>query len=75
MCRGDELVQVPKGEPKTTSKRYTVTLRGVYCENIEALVDQGVYNESQDVIRQALRLLFEHHGIKLFHHKPATSSK
>lgn len=43
-----------------------MTLRGVYTEYLDALVEQGVYHESQDAIRAGLRLLFEHHGIKLY---------
>ncbi|MBA7693245.1 hypothetical protein ES703_101823 [subsurface metagenome] len=58
--------QVPKGDPKGKGRRYSVTLRGVYSEYLEALVEQGVYHESQDAIRAGLRLLFEHHGIKLY---------
>jgi len=60
------LEQVPQGDPKTGSKRYSVTLRGVYVEYLEALVEQGVYHEEQDAIRQALRLLFDTHDIKLY---------
>jgi len=60
-------MQAPRGDPETAKgKRYTVTLRGIYTKYIEELVDQGVYNESQDVIRQALRLLFASHDIKLY---------
>jgi len=66
-------VQTPKGDPKTQSKRYSLTLRGVYSEYIEALVEQGVYHEPQDAIRSGLRLLFEKHGIKLYVHKPETT--
>ena len=64
----------PRGDPSTTKgKRYSVTLRGIYTQYIEELVEQGVYHESQDVIRQALRLLFAHHDIKLYVRKAETS--
>lgn len=66
-CTGDELKQVPKGDPKAgKSKRYSVTLRGVYTTILEDLVEQGVYHESQDAIRAGLRLLFEKHGVELY---------
>lgn len=57
---------VPRGDRETQSKRYSVTLRGVYTEFLEELIGQGVYHESQDAIRQGLRLLFEKHGIELY---------
>ncbi len=66
-------MQTPTGDPKNGSKRYSLTLRGVYTKYIEALVDQGVYHEPQDAIRSGLRLLFEKHGIRLYVHEPGTS--
>ncbi|GAI76992.1 unnamed protein product [marine sediment metagenome] len=58
--------KTPKGDPKTKGKRYTITLRGVYSELLEDMVEKGVYMEYQDAIRQALRLLFEKHGVDLY---------
>ncbi|GAI96364.1 unnamed protein product [marine sediment metagenome] len=65
--------KTPRGNPETKGKRYTLTLRGVYVEHLDRMVDQGVYHESQDAIRQALRLLFEKHGVELYLQKSATS--
>ncbi|GAI64009.1 unnamed protein product [marine sediment metagenome] len=67
------MAHTPKGDPKSKGKRYSVTLRGVYTEYLEALVEQGVYHESQDAIRAGLRLLFEHHDIKLYVKNTETS--
>ncbi|MBA7671067.1 hypothetical protein ES703_79218 [subsurface metagenome] len=58
--------KTPKGDPKTKGKRYTITLRGIYSELLDDMVEKGVYIEPQDAIRQALRLLFEKHGVKLY---------
>ncbi|MBA7716826.1 hypothetical protein ES703_125907 [subsurface metagenome] len=67
------MAQTPKGDPKSKGRRYSVTLRGVYTQHLEALIEQGVYHESQDAIRQGLRLLFEHHDIKLYVQSAGTS--
>ena len=46
-------------------KRIALTLTTVYIDRLNRLVSMGFYMERQGAIRQALRLLFEHHGVHL----------
>ena len=49
------------------SKRERVTIRLTkrYMWLLNKLIERGVYNSRNEAIRDALRLLFEHHGLKL----------
>ncbi|MBA7544811.1 hypothetical protein ES705_37172 [subsurface metagenome] len=58
--------KVPKGNPKSKGKRYSLILRGVYSELLDDMVEKGVYIEPQAALRAGLRLLFEHHGVELY---------
>ncbi len=51
---------------KAAKKRISLTLTTVYQEALDQLVDEGIYLEHQVAIRDALRLLFRHHGIAPF---------
>ena len=46
-------------------ERITIRLTRRYMELLGKLVDMGVYNSRNEAIRDALRLLFEHHGLKV----------
>jgi len=46
-------------------KRIALTLTPVYIDRLARLVSMGFYMERQAAIRQALRRLFEHHGVPL----------
>jgi len=46
-------------------KRIALTLTPVYVDRLARLVSMGFYMERQGAIRQALRLLYEHHGVPL----------
>ena len=46
-------------------KRIALTLTLVYIDRLARLVSMGFYMERQAAIRQALRRLFEHHGVPL----------
>jgi len=48
-----------------------LTLTKVYVEALDQLVDEGLYMEHQDAIRDALRRLFQYHGIETFADKGA----
>jgi len=48
------------------SKRYSLVLREPYVKAIDELVESGIYYEPQDVIREALRILFNREGIAPF---------
>jgi Arc/MetJ-type ribon-helix-helix transcriptional regulator len=56
----------PRGNPKSPGQRYTLTLRGIYAEVLNDMVEKGVYLEPQDALRAGLRLLFEKHGVELY---------
>ncbi len=47
-------------------KRFSVTLTGRYKDALDSLVKKGLYLDHQDVIRSAMRHLFQHHGVKSF---------
>ncbi len=46
-------------------KRLSLSLRPAYVDRLDRLVKAGIYMESQTAIRDALRRLFEHHGVPL----------
>ena len=50
-------------------RRFSVTLTGPYIEALDRLVEEGLYIDHQDAIRDALRRLFTHQGIKPFSEK------
>ena len=54
---------------KVTKKRIGLLLTGPYLEALEQLVEKGIYLEHQVAIRDALRRLFEFHGIESFSDK------
>ena len=45
--------------------RVAITLTEPYADRLDRLVLTGFYMERQDALREALRRLFEHHGIPL----------
>ena len=45
-------------------KRFSVTLTGPYIDALDSLVKNGLYIDHQATIRDALRRLFQHHGIE-----------
>jgi len=60
---GDEVVQLSDDLVKT---RFGVTLTRPYLKALNCLVNKGIYMDHQDGIRDALRRLFQYHGIKPF---------
>ena len=46
--------------------RIGLTLTKVYVEALDGLVEEGLYLERQDAIRDSLRRFFQFHGIKSF---------
>ena len=54
---------------KKTKRRISLTLTRSYVEALDQLVEKGIYLEHQVAIRDALRLLFRHHGIEPFFSK------
>jgi len=50
-------------------KRYSVTLTNAYVGALDRLVEVGIYLDYQDAIRDALRKLFQFHGMEPFSEK------
>jgi len=46
--------------------RYSVTVRFLYTDSLNELVERGLYMDNQDAIRRALQDLFEKHGVEEF---------
>ena len=58
-------------------KRFSVTLTTAYVEALDRLIEVGIYLDHQDAIRDALRRLFQYHGVEPFseRERPAASSE
>ena len=56
---------------RVVKKRVSVTLTNTYLEALDELVENGIYMEQQAAIRDALRRLFQFHGIEPFGEKGA----
>ena len=50
-------------------RRFSVTLTAAYIGALDRLVEEGLYIDHQDAIRDALRRLYEYHGIEPFSEK------
>lgn len=48
-------------------RRFSVTLTKPYIDALDRLVEKGLYLEHQTAIRDALRRLFQFHGMKPFY--------
>jgi Arc/MetJ-type ribon-helix-helix transcriptional regulator len=46
-------------------ERITVRLTKRYLDLLNTLVDKGVYNSRNEAIRDALRIMYEYHGLKV----------
>jgi Arc/MetJ-type ribon-helix-helix transcriptional regulator len=57
-------------------ERITIRLTKRYLELLNMLIDKGVYNSRNEAIRDALRIMYEYHGLKVSpDKKQAFSSK
>jgi len=56
---------------KAAKKRISLTLTGAYVDALDRLVEKGIYLEHQVAIRDAMRRLFQFHGIEPFGEKVA----
>ena len=50
-------------------KRYSLTLTKAYIGALDGLIEVGIYMDYQDAIRDALRQIFQFHGIEPFSQK------
>lgn len=55
-----------KSSKKVDKKRISITLAGIYLEALDRLVEAGVYVNRLEAIKDALRHIFLHYGIKPF---------
>ncbi len=46
-------------------ERITIRLTKRYLELLNLLLEKGVYNSRNEAIRDALRILYEYHGLKV----------
>lgn len=46
-------------------ERITIRLTKRYLELLNMLLEKGVYNSRNEAIRDALRILYEYHGLKV----------
>lgn len=53
-------------------ERITIRLTKRYLELLNMLIDKGVYNSRNEAIRDALRILYEYHGLKVSPEKSST---
>lgn len=51
---------------KVVKKRISLTLTAPYLEALDRLVEEGVYVDRREIIKDALRRLFRHQGLKKF---------
>ena len=51
---------------KVAKKRISVTLTEPYLEALDRLVEEGVYVDQGEVVKDALRRIYLHYGIKPF---------
>jgi Arc/MetJ-type ribon-helix-helix transcriptional regulator len=46
-------------------ERITIRLTKRYLDLLNTLIDKGVYNSRNEAIRDALRIMYEYHGLKV----------
>jgi Arc/MetJ-type ribon-helix-helix transcriptional regulator len=46
-------------------ERITIRLTKRYMDLLSLLIDKGVYNSRNEAIRDALRIMYEYHGLKV----------
>ena len=46
-------------------ERITIRLTKRYLDLLNMLIEKGVYNSRNEAIRDALRILYEYHGLKV----------
>lgn len=57
-------------------ERITIRLTKRYLDLLNMLIEKGVYNSRNEAIRDALRIMYEYHGLKVSpERKPAFSAK
>lgn len=54
-------------------ERITIRLTKRYLDLLNTLIDKGVYNSRNEAIRDALRIMYEYHGLKVAPEKKGTA--
>jgi len=44
----------------------TIRLSDAYLEIMDKLIEKGIYGSKSEIVREALRLLFEKYGVKIW---------
>jgi Arc/MetJ-type ribon-helix-helix transcriptional regulator len=52
-------------------ERITIRLTKRYLDLLNTLIEKGVYNSRNEAIRDALRIMYEYHGLKVAPEKKA----
>jgi Arc/MetJ-type ribon-helix-helix transcriptional regulator len=73
-------LKCPYGDRKVSDgnkrERITIRLTKRYLDLLNLLIERGVYNSRNEAIRDALRIMYEYHGMKVSpEKKPASSAK
>jgi Arc/MetJ-type ribon-helix-helix transcriptional regulator len=56
-------------------ERITIRLTKRYLDLLNTLIDKGVYNSRNEAIRDALRIMYEYHGMKVAPEKKPAAAK
>jgi Arc/MetJ-type ribon-helix-helix transcriptional regulator len=59
---GDQKVSMSDGNKR---ERITIRLTKRYLDLLNTLIEKGVYNSRNEAIRDALRIMYEYHGLKV----------
>ena len=54
-------------------ERITIRLTKRYLDLLNLLIERGVYNSRNEAIRDALRIMYEYHGLKVSPEKKASA--
>lgn len=68
--KGD--IKMPDGN---TRERITIRLTKRYLDLLNMLIERGVYNRRNEAIRDALRIMYEYHGLKVSPEKETALSQ
>jgi len=56
-------------------ERITIRLTKRYLDLLNLLIERGVYNSRNEAIRDALRIMYEYHGLKVSPEKKPAFAK
>jgi Arc/MetJ-type ribon-helix-helix transcriptional regulator len=69
------LLKWPHGDKKVSDgnkrERITIRLTKRYLDLLNLLIERGVYNSRNEAIRDALRIMYEYHGLNVSPQKKA----